>query len=306
MFQSTIKKHVVLEGIGVHSGMKTQVTLHPAPVNTGILFQPANRDLASGIKGHIDNLLYTKNAITVGSSDFAVNTIEHFMAVFSVFGITNLYVKVDGVELPILDGSAKQIVEAIDDAGILMQNAFREIFYIPYPIWIETEGRYLIVLPSKDFKITYTIDFTSKSRAIGTQTAHFIIEKEVFKQSIAPARTFGFVEDLEHLKSRKLALGGSMDNALAYTRERLINDNLRFDNECVRHKVLDLIGDLSLLGSTINGHFIAHKAGHFMDMELLKKIDCVMRRKKTSRNIFRHVVKKRENAFRNFKRKMNL
>ena len=305
-FQNTLKKRVELNGIGIHNGEMTKVLLSPAPVNTGIVFLPFRTDNLSGIDAHVENLLYTQNAITIGNNGISIQTIEHFMAAFSALDITNLYVLVDGNELPILDGSSREIVNAIENAGIHTQNDFYDIFYIPYPIWIEKKGRYLIALPSDDYKITYTIDFTSKSNAIGTQTAHFNIDKETFIKSIAPARTFGFVEDLKRMKTNNLARGGSMDNALVFTRNKLMNENLRFENECVRHKILDLIGGLSLAGYKMRGHFIAHKSGHRMDMELVKKINKVMNRKKRSRSISRHILKRKEVEFRRFLNKMNI
>jgi len=305
-FQNTIKKQVELKGIGIHSGCRSNVSLIPAPVNTGIIFLPLNKDPLNEIKAHIDNLLFTNNAITIGIEGFNIQTIEHFMAAFYAYDITNLYVLVEGKELPILDGSSREIVDAIESAGIYVQNAFYDIFCIPYPIWVEEDDRYLIALPGNDYKVTYTIDFTSKSDAIGTQTAHFIINKETFKKSIAPARTFGFFEDLDQMKINNLALGGSLDNALVFTKDRLINDDLRFTNECVRHKILDLIGDLSLTGYKIMGHFIACKSGHSMDAELVKKISKLIKRKKASRNISRHIMRRKEIEFNRFKRRLNL
>jgi len=305
-FQNTINKRIELKGIGIHSGKTVSTYLVPAPVDTGIVFLPYRKNDFSGINAKIENLLHVKNAITIGTNDFSIQTIEHFMAAFSAYDITNLYILVDGQELPILDGSALEIVRSIEQVGIHVQNAFCDIYYIPYPLWIEKEGRYLIALPSDDFKITYTIDFSSKSDAVGIQTAHYNINKDLFKKSIAPARTFGFLEDIEQLKSRNLALGGSLENALVFTKSNLMNDALRFNNECVRHKILDLIGDLSLVGYKLKGHFIAHKAGHFMDMELVKKINKVITKNKRSRNISRNLRKRKEIEFKKFRDKMNL
>jgi len=306
-FQRTLKERVDLEGVGIHSGQNSRIALVPAPVNTGIVFLPIQNICNSkGIQAHIDNLLFTHNAITIGNGDCAIQTVEHFMATFYALDISNLYVLWEGSELPILDGSAQKIVEAIESVGVHMQNAFCELFSIPYPVWVERDGRYLIALPSDDFKITYTIDFTSKSHAIGTQTAHFTIDGETFAKSIAPARTFGFSEDLELMKINNLALGGTLENALLFTRHRLVNDHLRFHNECVRHKILDLIGDLALVGNKLRGHFIAYKAGHSMDTELVRKINRIIKRTKISRNLSRHVIHRKEMEFKHFKRKMNL
>jgi UDP-3-O-[3-hydroxymyristoyl] N-acetylglucosamine deacetylase len=171
---------------------------------------------------------------------------------------------------------------------------------------VEENGSYLIALPANDFQVTYTIDFTIKSRAVGTQTAHYRIDRETFVEAIAPARTFGFYEELEFMKRNNLALGGSLDNALVFTREGLINDDLRFADECVRHKILDLIGDLALIGYPLHGHFIAYKAGHSVDLALAKRIDMVRRRKQRSRVIPREIMRRRETEFKKFKQKVNL
>jgi UDP-3-O-[3-hydroxymyristoyl] N-acetylglucosamine deacetylase len=305
-FQNTIKESVKLTGIGLHSGTETTVTLLPAPIDTGIVFIPEGADSESGIQAHVDNLIDTHNAITIGSNGYDVKTIEHFMATFYALEITNLYVLITGNEMPILDGSSTDIVKVVERAGTIGQNAFYDTFYLPYPVWVEDNGSYLIALPSSAFKVTYTIDFTSKSSAIGTQTAHFTINKDIFKNSIAPARTFGFFEDLNTMRAKNLALGGSLDNALLYTREGLVNKNLRFDNECVRHKILDLIGDLSLTGQRLAAHFIAYKSGHSMDMKLVGKLDMVIKRNRSARKVPRKILTRRKIQFERFKRKIDL
>ncbi len=305
-FQCTIARPFSLEGIGLHSGKAAKVTLYPAPVNTGIVFVAGNGDGKTGVRAHYTNLLNTSKAITVGNRAFNIMTIEHFMAALYTYDISNVFMYVEGSEMPIMDGSSRDIVKAIESAGIAVQDKLQDVFHIPYPIWVEENGSYLIVLPNTQLKITYTIDFTSKSEAIGTQTAHFIVDRTTFRNSIAPARTFGFYEELEEMKRNNLALGGSLDNALLFTKEGLVNDRLRFANECVRHKMLDLIGDLSLISCRIIGHFIAYKAGHSMDMALVKKIDRAIRRKKSRRIISREFMQKREFEFVRFKRRINL
>jgi UDP-3-O-[3-hydroxymyristoyl] N-acetylglucosamine deacetylase len=306
LLQSTVNDTLELKGIGLHNGEKTKVVVFPAPINTGIVFLPLAKDNRQGVKAHYSNILDTSNAITIGSGLFNIKTVEHFMAAFYAFGITNAYVKVEGQEMPILDGSARKVVRAIEKTGVRAQNGLLDVFHIPYPIWVEENSSYLVALPNSQFKVTYTIDFSLKSEAIGTQTAHFSVDKETFKHSIAPARTFGFYEEIEHLKKNNLALGGSLDNALVFTKDGLINDGLRFSNECVRHKILDLIGDLALIGYRLSGHFIAHKAGHSMDLELVKKIDRVMRRKRRIRVIPKEILRRKEFEFNQFKNRMNL
>jgi UDP-3-O-[3-hydroxymyristoyl] N-acetylglucosamine deacetylase len=304
--QATIGREIVLEGVGLHSGEPTRVTIQPAPSNTGIHFLSYADEGGGSVLAHYSNLVKANNAITIGKDTFSIQTIEHFMAVLYAFGISNAYLTVEGEEMPILDGSSQYIVEAVQKAGTQPQGALQEVFHIPFPIWVEENGSYLIALPAQDFRITYTIDFQLKSSAVGTQTAHYVIDRETFVESIAPARTFGFYEELEHLKLNNLARGGSLDNALVFTRDGLMNDELRFTNECVRHKMLDLIGDLALIGCPLVGHFIAHKAGHAVDLALARKIDVVRRRKQRSRVITRELRRRREFEFSKFKEKINL
>jgi len=306
LLQGTVQREIEFEGVGLHRGRSVKVTIQPASADTGIVFCSISDGYIYQVRAHYTNLVTTHNAITIGNEGFSIQTIEHFMAAFYALGVSNASILVQGREMPILDGSSKQIIEAILAAGIQTQDVIQENFRIPYPVWIEKNGGYLIALPADDFRVTYTIDFSPKSSAVGTQTAHFIVDRDTFIESIAPARTFGFYEELEHLKRNNLALGGSLDNALVFTRDGLINDDLRFANECVRHKVLDLIGDLSLIGYRLAGHFIAYKAGHAMDLELARKIDMVRRRKQRSKIISREIVRRREFAFKKFKQRVNL
>ncbi len=299
-FQNTVSDSFTIEGIGLHTGASSRVTISPAPVDTGLLFIPDDRDISEGIKAHFTNLRSTTNAITIGNNGYDIRTIEHIMAAFYAYDITNAYIRVYGGEMPILDGSSEKYIRAFEEAGMAVQHAVQKIVYIPYPMWIEHNGSYLIVLPNEQFKITYTIDFNSKSEAVGTQTAHYTITRDTFKNSIASARTFGFVEDLEMMQQNNLALGGSLDNALAYTKDGLLNDYLRYDNECVRHKMLDLIGDLSLIGYKMMGHFIAYKSGHSLDLSFVRKINRIMSRISSPRALSHDIIRRKEIRFNRF------
>jgi UDP-3-O-[3-hydroxymyristoyl] N-acetylglucosamine deacetylase len=305
LLQSTVASDLTIKGIGLHSGFPASVTILPAPEHTGIVFSYSLNSTESGVRAHYSNLQKTQNAITIGNESFNIQTIEHFMSAFYAFGISNAILVVHGSEMPILDGSSKGIIEALNEVGIRTQGAIQESFRIPYPIWVEDNSSYLIALPADDFRVTYTIDFTSKSSAVGTQTAHYVVERDTFTESIAPARTFGFYEEIESLKEMNLARGGSLENALVFTKDELVNDNLRFENECVRHKILDLIGDLALIGYRLSGHFVAHKAGHAMDLALARKIDSVRKRKQRGSTIPRKILKRRELEFQKFKERIN-
>jgi UDP-3-O-[3-hydroxymyristoyl] N-acetylglucosamine deacetylase len=305
-FQATVKREIELRGIGLHSGTTVRVKIQPAPAGTGIEFTSMVSPSFEPVRAHYSNLVNTSNAITISNSSYSIQTIEHFMAALYSLGVYNARILVQGNEMPILDGSSTQIVAAIQEAGVRMQALPQEVFRIPYPIWVEENGGYLIALPADDFRITYTIDFSLKSSAVGTQTAHFIVDTRTFCDSIAPARTFGFYDELEYLKKNNLALGGSLENALVFTKDGLINDDLRFSNECVRHKVLDLIGDLSLIGRPLEGHFIAYKSGHAMDLALTRKIDMVRLRKQRSRVLSKELMRRRESVYRRFKQRVNV
>ena len=315
-FQGTIRKELSFKGIGLHTGRMSNVMLLPAPPGTGIIFirnkigKSFNIDKSlkegRGIRAHISNITETNNALTIGNENYSVKTIEHFMAAFYSLGLTNLYVIVDEDEMPILDGSSKEIVKKIEKAGVVIQNAICTPVYLPYPLWVEKNGSYLIALPSSIFKVTYTIDFTSKSKAVGTQTAQFVVTRETFKKEISPARTFGFYEDIEKLKSYNLAKGGSVENAIIFTRDGMINSGLRFTDECVRHKILDLIGDMALLGTRVVAHFIAYKSGHTLDIEMVRKIAKSVRRTRHSNKVPPDLIKRKQREFNIFRKKINL
>jgi UDP-3-O-[3-hydroxymyristoyl] N-acetylglucosamine deacetylase len=305
LLQSTVASDILIEGIGLHSGLPVSVTIQPAPENTGILFSSSHNHTVKDVRAHYSNLQRTQNAITIGNESFNIQTIEHFMSAFFAFGISNAILVVHGSEMPILDGSSKEIINALQNVGIRTQGAIQESFRVPYPIWVEDNSSYLIALPADDFRITYTIDFTSKSSAVGTQTAHYMVDRDTFTDSIAPARTFGFYEEIETLKSNNLARGGSLANALVFTKDELVNDSLRFENECVRHKILDLIGDLALIGYRLSGHFVAHKAGHAMDLALARKIDTVKKHKQRGSAIPRQILRRRELEFQKFRERIN-
>ncbi len=324
-FQGTIKKEVSFKGIGLHTGRESEIKLFPAPPDTGIVFVKINNQNEYGcrsiecfdsiekilkngtiIEAKTANITETNNALTIGKGQEKVKTIEHFMAAFYSLGITNLYVAVIGEEMPILDGSSKPIIKKIEKAGIVNQNSICTPVYLPYPLWVEQNGSYLIALPSSRLKVTYTIDFTNKSSAIGTQTAQFVINTDIFKKEIAPARTFGFYEDIEKLKKVNLAKGGSVNNALIFTKDGVINESLRFKDECVRHKILDLIGDMALLGRRVVAHFIAYKSGHTLDIEMVKKIEKSIRRTRHLHKVPSEVVRKKQREFNSFRKRINL
>jgi UDP-3-O-[3-hydroxymyristoyl] N-acetylglucosamine deacetylase len=264
--QQTLKKPVQLAGIGVHTGRPTSVTLIPAPENYGIRIKKDNKTFEC-----IDKyILSSMNQITIGSDESYVQTVEHILSALKGFKITNCLLEFTSDEAPIIDGSAYPFVEAIKDTGIVQQKEPRQMFNVLNPIWVEENDKYLILLPSDSFKVSYNISFSHPM--LKSQYAYFEINEDIYEKEISRARTFGFYEDWEYLKSKGLALGSSLNNSVVYYKDGLLNDKLRYENECVRHKILDLIGDISLLGLDFNGHIIANKSGHYLDTLLVKKI----------------------------------
>jgi UDP-3-O-[3-hydroxymyristoyl] N-acetylglucosamine deacetylase len=261
MHQRTIRKSVAIEGIGLHSGKPTGVLLAPAPPDTGIVFRVGAESIPAAPESVVDS----HYATTIGKNGARIQTIEHLMAAAAGLGIDNLEVRVDGNEIPAGDGSAKPFVTALANAGRVDQAAKRREIVIPFPIRVGTENRWLMIVPSKRLEISYTLDHDHP--AIGTQTMSYRPAERRFIDEFAPARTYGFLKDVGVMRKNGLARGGSLDNAVVVGKRGPIN-GLRYSDEFVRHKVLDLVGDLALLGRPIVGHVIARNAGHDLNYHL--------------------------------------
>ena len=267
MRQHTIRKAVSLEGIGLHSGKPVRVTLSPAPADSGIVFRAG----ASGepIPAAPECVVDSHYATTIGRNGTRIQTVEHLMAAAAGLGIDNLEVEVDGVEVPAGDGSAKPFVALLASAGRMTQTAKRRAIRIPQPISVGDGNRWLRIVPADALKISYTLDHDHP--AIGTQVLSCEPTEDSFVSDYAPARTYGFLKDLGVLRKNGLALGGSLDNAIVVGKRGTLN-GLRYRDEFVRHKILDLIGDLALLGRPVLGHIIARNAGHTLNFELVVAI----------------------------------
>ena len=267
--QKTLAQTVALSGTGVHSGKLTHLTIHPAPENHGIKFRrvdlPGTQDIQALFKRVVDTSLAT----VLGTNGAIVSTIEHLMASFAGLGIDNALVEVDEYEIPIMDGSARIFTNIIEGAGIQNQNAPKHFMIVKKPIEIIDGDKYVKVLPAACFKITCKIDFDHP--LIGRQEITFDRAKNNFAKEISRARTFGFVKDIELLKKFSLGKGGSLDNAIVIDKDRILNEEgLRYPDELVRHKLLDSLGDFSLLGMPIQGHIISHKSGHTLNHLFIK------------------------------------
>ena len=265
--QATIRRDVTLEGIGLHSGAATRITLSPASADTGILFRGPDGTL---IPANVEHVVDSNFATTVGAYGVHVRTIEHLMAAAAATGVDNLLIEVGGGEIPAADGSARPFVDLLMAAGIAPVPAPRRPIAIEEPIRVGDENRWIQVLPAESFQISYTLD--NSHPVIGVQVATFEMTEDTFAREVAPARTYGFLRDVPMMRKNGLALGGSLDNAVVVGKRTVLNDSLRFSDEFVRHKVLDLVGDLFLLGQPVTGHVVARNAGHSLNFELVKAI----------------------------------
>lgn len=267
--QKTIKKSIVIGGQGLHSGMKTGLILSPLPPNSGIIFTELSSE--ERVPACLDYVHSTDYATTIKSGHVSIMTIEHLMAVLHVYKITNLLIKT-GSEVPILDGSARRFCQMIEDAGIEEQDEVIEELTIEdsYTVGDADRGMYISIMPSSKLVIQYSM---AHPPPIGMQEARFVLDNiEVFKHEIAPARTYGSIKDYGKLEAMGLAKGGRLSNVILVDDEKVINTSLRFTNEFARHKILDILGDLYLLGRPVKGKIQARMTGHTENIALLRKI----------------------------------
>ena len=259
MKQKTIKKAITLAGLGVHSGLKTSITITPANINAGIIFKHKNEDFPVNI-----NLVSgDKLATSLGK----IVMVEHLLAATVGLGITNLTIECQSTELPILDGSSLPYVEAFLQVGLAEQGAEVSPITIKKPLEIKEETKWIKAWPADQLTIEFSVDYP----AIGQQAYSYISNPRSFAQDLAPARTFGFAKDLAELHKNGYALGASLDNALGISDQGYMNPT-RFDNEPVRHKILDLLGDLALLGRPLNARIKANKSSHRLNHALIRGI----------------------------------
>ena len=268
--QRTLAHRISISGTGVHSGKQTHLTLIPAPENHGIKFRridlPGTQDIQALFKLVVDTSLAT----VLGTNGAIVSTIEHLMASFAGLGIDNALVEVDDYEIPIMDGSAKIFTQLIQNAGIVEQSAPKHFLIVKKPIQVTDNDKSVTVYPEPCFKITCRINF--EHPLIGEQEITFDKAKNNFDREISRARTFGFIQDIELLKKFSLGKGGSLDNAIIIDKDRILNkEGLRYPDEFVRHKLLDSLGDFSLLGMPIQGHIVTHKSGHTLNHLFIEK-----------------------------------
>jgi UDP-3-O-[3-hydroxymyristoyl] N-acetylglucosamine deacetylase len=273
--QHSIRKSVSCDGVGLHTGVPVTMTLHPAPPDHGLVFIVGPERVSVPVCP--ESLLNGHYATTIGANGVQLQTVEHLLAGVRGIGIDNLLIELDGPELPAMDGSAAPFVSLLYAAGREAQVAVRRSpLRVAEPLRVGDEHRWLQILPATDFRISYTLDH--EHPAVGVQVASFVPSERVFVEELAPARTYGFLKDLELLRQQGLALGGSLANAVVVGQERVLNGTLRFRDEFVRHKILDVIGDLALVGRPVLGHVVARNAGHALNHLLVREIVKAARR----------------------------
>ena len=268
--QRTLDQKVSFSGIGLHSGKEVHLTLKPAPISHGIKF--IRKDLPDNptIPARFNCVVDTSLATVIGLDGAIVSTIEHLMACLAGLSIDNVIVELDSYEVPVMDGSAGPFTRMILEAGIREQRAERHFFVLKKPIELEQDGKFVGVYPDTTFKITCNIEF--EHHLIRKQSCSIEVEEHIFEREISSARTFGFLHEVEYMKRCGLARGGSLDNAVVIAKSDILNEGgLRYQDEFVRHKLLDCIGDFSLLGIPILGHIVTRKSGHAFNHAFLKK-----------------------------------
>lgn len=270
IYQRTLARHVECTGIGLHSAKKVNLTIKPAPVNHGIKFVRMDLPHKPVISAHFRNVVDTSLATTLGADGVIVSTVEHLMATFTGLSIDNALVEMDAYEAPIMDGSAEPFTAMLQGAGIKAQSGKRYTFVVKKPIEMEEEDKKVGLYPSDALKISYTIEFDHP--LVKRQSYTISLTDSLFEKEISRARTFGFLDEVNYLKQNGFARGGSLENAVVLDQDKILNEEgLRYANEFVRHKVLDCIGDLSLLGMPFIGHIVAYKSGHALNHALLKR-----------------------------------
>ena len=271
--QRTLKNVIRATGVGLHTGEKVYLTLRPAAPDTGIVFRRVDLEEPVEIKACPDNVGDTRLSTTLVQESVRVSTVEHLLSAFAGLGIDNAYVDVSAAEVPIMDGSAGPFVFLIQSAGVEEQNAAKKFIRIKRKVVVEEDDKTAAFEPFDGFKVAFAIDFDHPAFEDRTKYASIDFSSTSFVKEVSRARTFGFLRDIEMLRERELALGGSMDNAIVVDDYRVLNeDGLRYEDEFVKHKILDAIGDLYLLGHSLIGAFSGCKSGHALNNKLLKTL----------------------------------
>jgi len=271
--QRTLKNMIRATGVGLHTGKKVLMTLRPAPVNSGIVFRRVDLEQPVDIQARAENVGDTVLGTTLVSGSVRVATVEHLLSAFAGLGIDNAFVEVSAAEVPIMDGSAGPFVFLLQSAGIEEQRRPKRFIRVKKRLRVEDGDKWAQFEPFDGFKVNFEIEFNHPIFKRRSQHASMDFSTTSFLKEVSRARTFGFMRDLETLRARNLALGGSLDNAIVLDDFRVLNeDGLRYEDEFVKHKILDAIGDLYLLGHSLIGEFSGHKSGHALNNKLLRAL----------------------------------
>jgi UDP-3-O-[3-hydroxymyristoyl] N-acetylglucosamine deacetylase len=268
-YQNTIARPVETEGVGLHTAVRGHLRLVPAPADTGIVFRRTDLDNFE-IEADGRWLARVSYATSLMKKGVLLSTVEHVLAALYACGIDNVYIELDALEVPILDGSSRPFVEMIAKAGIRRLRRRRRYLQLTRPVEISDGDRHIAAYPSTNFRVRYMIDFPHP--LVGREEVELDVDAESFSRELGPARTFGFLEDVSRLRSMDLIRGGSLDNAIVLTRDGLLSGELRFPDEFARHKALDLIGDLALVGRPLKAYVVAHKGGHALHTALVTRL----------------------------------
>jgi len=273
IIQRTLKNIIRATGVGLHTGKKVYLTLKPAVEDTGIVFVRTDLDPAVEVPARPENVSDTRLSTTLERDGVKISTVEHLMSAFAGLGIDNAYVELSAPEVPIMDGSAGPFVFLLQSAGIHEQKKLKKFIRIKKPCVVKEDDKWAKFEPFNGFKVTFAIDFDHPILKSSTQTASVDFSTTSFVKEVSRARTFGFMRDLERLRENNLALGGNLDNAIIVDDYRVLNeDGLRYRDEFVKHKVLDAIGDLYLLGHSCIGAYSGYKSGHALNNRLLARL----------------------------------
>jgi len=268
-YQTTIQRPVEIEGVGLHTAVRSRLRLVPAPADTGIVFRRVDLD-GFMVEAHVRNVARVSYATSLMKQSVLISTIEHLLAALYCSGIDNVYVELDALELPMLDGSSKPFIDLLAQAGTRRLRRLRRYIRVVKPLEFEDGDRRIGIYPANEFRVHCFVDYDHP--LIGPQDIELVVDRETFSRELAPARTFGFVKDFAALQEMGLIRGGSLANAVVLDDTSVMNGPLRFPDEFGRHKALDLIGDLALVGRPLQARIVAHKAGHALHTQLVTRL----------------------------------
>jgi UDP-3-O-[3-hydroxymyristoyl] N-acetylglucosamine deacetylase len=268
-FQTTIERSVAITGIGLHTAVKSRLALMPAPADTGIVFRRVDLDNFE-IEAHVRNVARVSYATSLMKRGVLLSTTEHLLAALYSCGVDNVYIELDALELPILDGSSQPFIEMLEQAGVRRLRKRRRYLKVLKPLEFSDGGRRIGIYPAEDFQVRCFVEYAHP--AVGAQEVEMRVGRKSFSRMLAPARTFGFVQDFEGMRRMGLIRGGSLENAIVLNESGVMNGPLRFPDEFGRHKALDLIGDLALVGRPLLARVEAYKAGHALHTQLVTRL----------------------------------